>query len=1206
VERWKEEMPEAVARQVIKIAAGTDHGDILGFLPTTASINTAVGIIKEGLEAKRLRFDVYPLLSTTPKDTQERALEARTRGDRRKIVISSNLAETSLTVKGVRYVVDSGLICQSKWDPGMASGSFPTEPHSRSGVRQRWGRVGRDAPGWVFPLYSLEQFRQLPRNTPPGSTQANLETFYMKLMSAGLDVESVSLPANFTHENVTCDEQGLRNIETFNRESDRALKALRTSGAVDSDGCLTDFGRDLERFPGSGAEAVAIMLADQLACVHEVAFALAVLGGGGSLLRPKGQGLLLMNRDWPPYWRIHAARCHRALAIGCVDDLHLVLRIVSAWQTADDRDQWCKTWWINSSALGEAEMIVGEMISNLSPGMKSDAQRPVNMALADRARAVFAQAMRGLQLRRIGSGSYGFCSNEKEIVSLDRRALVDPGERVLALNRFRIPGKADEPPMSIISNTIRIPDWPAQASNSADTMGIDLIVAAANECRRPDGSLKTAADPLAVVRQVLPIGTCADITIDRKNGEDVIIDAQNIAPPFAYPGETSHLEDDTDESPVVAISIKRRRATKSGFDADWDPNSVPHDCEIPEEELAQQLVDIRTLETNDRSTSSDILTTPLERNADVTALPALPALFARSCYASDAPITSGRVCVLGYELVNANCAALIVTPVAADVSLEHPTSPAGLDFGQTIDLEIRGFARDHEDEFAELRRADLRGSFFLPMAASGISADDRDFVRHLRPGGRLTGQVVPEWKTDAATITLVPFSIQQVRTEASSEQHTFRGDRLTFYPATIITGPNEWDKVLVELDYHNAVSGLSHRFEVKTKELATEHWSLSSDVGQRLLVSLDFDRARRRTLDLTSQKLLKVAEGHSSYLMATKENIVATRNAIPVQVIHELVAIDKRRSWEREVWRFYADNLHLAVRTVRPITSSTTIATPVDLLELLRGKKAEIGQSYHVDITIDSNTGNVKVSGFSLETVNAAVEELEAIARLPYVIGVLPPNTSGIVIGAGGETITELRSRINVIDIQVDREKLFVVGRSANAVQETLRTIRKLVGRASGQLSVPSDKVGRLIGKQGATIKTLSAQTGCRADKRNNGLEWIIEGPDKHSVEEFIRLACGVAPGAKGSVIGSRSLTITRDGTTPKVKPATRAASPTSPKPRSSGRPPLVPSPPTVSPQVPAPQNQSSPTSSSGCLLLVLASALTFLFFLVRAAAALY
>jgi HrpA-like RNA helicase len=269
---WKDKMPAAVAMQIAAIARGTEWGDILAFLPTSASIQTAVAEISARLKQDGILsvFDVYPLLSTTDKSTIDKATGARQRGDKRKIVVSSNLAETSLTVKGVRYVVDSGLICQPEWDPDIASGSYPTKPHSQSGVRQRWGRVGRDSPGWVFPLYSTEQFLALALNTPPGSAQANLEGFFLKLVAAGLNIDGAILPTSFRHDAVVYDSEALKTVDTFENEYRRARNALRLAGAIDSDGHLTDYGHEIERFPGDASEALAFMLAEQLACVHDL------------------------------------------------------------------------------------------------------------------------------------------------------------------------------------------------------------------------------------------------------------------------------------------------------------------------------------------------------------------------------------------------------------------------------------------------------------------------------------------------------------------------------------------------------------------------------------------------------------------------------------------------------------------------------------------------------------------------------------------------------------------------------------------------------------------------------------------------------------------------------------------------------------------------------------------------------------------------
>ena len=78
----------------------------------------------------------------------------------------------------------------------------------------------------------------------------------MKLMAAGIELEEAALPANFRHESVSCDADALQIIETFDKESKRAQLALRMAGAVDDDGHLTEYGRELERFPGTGSEAL--------------------------------------------------------------------------------------------------------------------------------------------------------------------------------------------------------------------------------------------------------------------------------------------------------------------------------------------------------------------------------------------------------------------------------------------------------------------------------------------------------------------------------------------------------------------------------------------------------------------------------------------------------------------------------------------------------------------------------------------------------------------------------------------------------------------------------------------------------------------------------------------------------------------------------------------------------------------------------------
>jgi HrpA-like RNA helicase len=166
--QYKKLLAKDLAEHVIKLVTTLVErdidGDVLAFLPNNKLITDAVTRIEKGVDLDRA--DVYALIQSAPPEQKEAALESRPRGEKRKIVVSTNLAETSLTVSGVRFVVDCALTTQGAWDPTLASKSVPTTLHSQAGVRQRWGRVGRDAPGWVFPLYTRSQFDKLPRVTP--------------------------------------------------------------------------------------------------------------------------------------------------------------------------------------------------------------------------------------------------------------------------------------------------------------------------------------------------------------------------------------------------------------------------------------------------------------------------------------------------------------------------------------------------------------------------------------------------------------------------------------------------------------------------------------------------------------------------------------------------------------------------------------------------------------------------------------------------------------------------------------------------------------------------------------------------------------------------------------------------------------------------------------------------------------------------------
>jgi HrpA-like RNA helicase len=511
--RWLREMPKACATQAFRIIESVMEkavppGDVLVFLPTETSVLDSKAFFERKLEGQKWPVSAHWLMKATPDNEKDRAL-AECKPGSYKVVFASNLAETSLTIAGLRYVVDSGLICQTEWDPVIAASSFPVGMHSQSGVRQRWGRVGRKTYGWVFPLYTIEQFSRMPRDTPAGSTQTSLEQTYMKLAAAGVDdISTVKLPANFTSDKVNRDSFAAASAENFSVESARARKALVANGAMTADGHLTSLGRELERSRLSTERTMALLFADRLACVPEVSLALVALDAG-RLVGP--DRLLQDNWRWAAAWCVNANRCHRALALGCSDDLDLVLRIFSDWETAPDPSAWARTWWVNEEALVTIREQVAGLIDDMAPGMSKEASRPFDLRLTGRVRAVLSRSLTSAHYQRRADGLYEAVDAVAEAgpVSLDEHRLVEPAETVVALHRERpriLRGSPAEA-LPLIRGIVNVSAWACRGIGEAEgPEPFELMLRARRELRRDDGELIAPSDPLRPLRAAFPVG----------------------------------------------------------------------------------------------------------------------------------------------------------------------------------------------------------------------------------------------------------------------------------------------------------------------------------------------------------------------------------------------------------------------------------------------------------------------------------------------------------------------------------------------------------------------------------------------------------------------------------------------------------------------------------------------------------------------------
>ncbi|EUC51421.1 hypothetical protein COCMIDRAFT_79706 [Bipolaris oryzae ATCC 44560] len=250
-------------------------GDILMFLTGEEEIQAAVENIettmkKLGGRAKELI--VCPLYSALPPDAQAKVFEP-TPPNARKLVISTDIAETSLTIDGIRHVIDSGYSKQSNYISSNGISSLIVSPISRASANQRAGRAGRTSEGYCYRLYTKHAFyNELSETTEPELLRANLDGVVLTLKALGID--------------------NLLEFEFLDPPSStsliKSLENLYALGALDSTGKLTRLGRRMAELPLDIKLSKAILASEKYGCREEILSIVSVLGESASLfLRPK-------------------------------------------------------------------------------------------------------------------------------------------------------------------------------------------------------------------------------------------------------------------------------------------------------------------------------------------------------------------------------------------------------------------------------------------------------------------------------------------------------------------------------------------------------------------------------------------------------------------------------------------------------------------------------------------------------------------------------------------------------------------------------------------------------------------------------------------------------------------------------------------------------------------------------------------------------
>lgn len=256
-------LPEGIVGAVRELDRSS-RGDVLVFLPGEKQIRDAADALGK---AQLMHTEVLPLYSRLSTRDQERIFEKHAT---RRVVLATNVAETSLTVPGIRYVVDSGLARISRYSVRGKVQRLPIEPISRASADQRKGRCGRESDGICIRLFAQDEFELRPEFTPPEVLRTNLASVILQMATLELGE-----PEDFPF----VDPPDTRLIN----DGYRLLQELK---AVDDERRVTSLGRQIASLPLDPRLARMLVAADHHGCVTQMLVLTAFLASQDPRERP--------------------------------------------------------------------------------------------------------------------------------------------------------------------------------------------------------------------------------------------------------------------------------------------------------------------------------------------------------------------------------------------------------------------------------------------------------------------------------------------------------------------------------------------------------------------------------------------------------------------------------------------------------------------------------------------------------------------------------------------------------------------------------------------------------------------------------------------------------------------------------------------------------------------------------------------------------
>ncbi|KAF9919235.1 DEAH-box ATP-dependent RNA helicase prp22 [Linnemannia zychae] len=340
----------------------SEVGDILVFLTGQHEIEKACQDLKKAVQdqsakdgnsnnSKQVSLDqlqILPLYASLELLDQY-TIFGPTPRNMRKVIFSTNIAQTSVTIPNIRFVVDSGFVKQKMYDPATGMDALLVMPISQAAATQRAGRAGRTREGVCFRLYSRESYEtEMEKETVPEILRTGLTGTVLSLKRLGvLDVNGFEF----------LDRPGKEELQA-------ALRELYLIGGINRFGQMTDIGHDMITYPVNPLLARALVEAEKIGCLDKVITIVAMLSVEEPFYLPRKEE----EQD--------AAREEHAIYYHPSGDHVTLLNVYEAWREADYTKEWCQKHYFNIRQLRMAKNIRSQLKDIVDRNSQRDKDSP--------------------------------------------------------------------------------------------------------------------------------------------------------------------------------------------------------------------------------------------------------------------------------------------------------------------------------------------------------------------------------------------------------------------------------------------------------------------------------------------------------------------------------------------------------------------------------------------------------------------------------------------------------------------------------------------------------------------------------------------------------------------------------------------------------------------------------------------------------------